>query len=116
MEVTNWVLAPDSCPDNKMTSRLQLVQIILICLIILDLDFEETTCQDTLFSILLCFLFAPSPDYPGHSDHKEMTFRLGHCVMLGIVVQMISSLSLKKVFLVKVVLSFIQSWEILFFL
>ena len=66
MEVTNWVLAPDSCPDNKMTSRLQLVQIILICLIILDLDFEETTCQDTLFSILLCFLFAPSPDYPGH--------------------------------------------------
>ena len=34
----------------------------------------------------------------GHSDHKEMTFRLGHCVMLGIVVQMISSLSLRIFF------------------
>ena len=56
------------------------------------------TCRETLFSMLLCFLFAPSPDYPGHSDHKEMTFRLGHCVMLGLVVQMISSLSLRKFF------------------
>ena len=56
------------------------------------------TCRETLFSMLLCFLFAPSPDYPGHLDHKEMTFRLGHCVMLGLVVQMISSLSLRQFF------------------
>ena len=46
--------------------------------------------------MLLCFIFAPSPDYPGHSDHKEMTFRLGHCVMLGLVVQMISASYLRK--------------------
>ena len=56
------------------------------------------TCRETLFSMLLCFLFAPSPDYPGHSDHKEMTFRLGHCVVLGLVVQMVSSLSLRQFF------------------
>ena len=59
MEVTNWVLAPDSCPDNKMTSRLQLVRIILMChfrlrvIIVLRKQHAERLCSLSYYVFFL---------------------------------------------------------------
>ena len=120
MEVTNWVLAPDSCPDNKMTSRLQLVRIILMChfrlrvIIVLRKQHAERLCSLSYYvffllpvqTILVTQIIRMWP-----SDLAKWPLcYAGACGPYDFI--LISC----KILLVKVIFLFIQSWNILFLL